>query len=81
MLKRILIVSLTCILMFGCASPNKSGSLYSAAEINGIKAKNWLATNLKRDGVVVTDSGLQYKILEQGTGCNPDPDYKVYRAL
>jgi FKBP-type peptidyl-prolyl cis-trans isomerase FkpA/FKBP-type peptidyl-prolyl cis-trans isomerase FklB len=51
--------------------------LYTAAEINGIKAKNWLIKNRKRDGVVVTDSGLQYKILEQSSGCKPDPNYKV----
>jgi FKBP-type peptidyl-prolyl cis-trans isomerase FkpA/FKBP-type peptidyl-prolyl cis-trans isomerase FklB len=63
--------------MFGCSSGNKSGSLYSTEEINAIKAKNWLAMNLKRDGVKVTDSGLQYKVLEQSTGCNPDPDDKV----
>ncbi len=77
MLIRTLSVSLVCSLLFSCASSNNSDSLYTGAEINGIKAKNWLAINLKRDGVVTTDSGLQYKILEQGTGCKPDSDYKV----
>jgi len=77
MLIRTLSVSLVCSLLFSCASSNNSGSLYTAAEINGIKAKNWLIKNGKRDGVIVTDSGLQYKILEQSRGCKPDPDYKV----
>ncbi len=73
MIIRTLFVSLACSLMFGCASSNNSGSLYSAEEINA----HWLKMNLKRKGVVATDSGLQYKILEKSTGCKPDPDYKV----
>ncbi len=73
MLKRTLFVSIACALMFGCASSNNSGSLYSPEEINA----HWLSKNLKREGVVATDSGLQYKILKQSTGCKPDPDYKV----
>jgi len=59
--------------MFACSSSNNSGSLYTPEEINA----NWLAMNLKREGVVGTDSGLQYKILEKSTGCKPDYDYKV----
>jgi FKBP-type peptidyl-prolyl cis-trans isomerase FkpA/FKBP-type peptidyl-prolyl cis-trans isomerase FklB len=51
--------------------------LYSPEEANAIKAKHWLILNLKREGVVATDSGLQYKILEQSDGCKPDTDYKV----
>jgi FKBP-type peptidyl-prolyl cis-trans isomerase FkpA/FKBP-type peptidyl-prolyl cis-trans isomerase FklB len=77
MLIRSLSVSLACILLFSCASSNNSGSLYTAAEINGIKAKNWLSINLKREGVKATESGLQYKIFEQSTGCKPDTDYKI----
>jgi len=66
--------------MLGCASTNNSGQVYSAERINA----HWLSINLKREGVVATDSGLQYKILEKSDGCNPDPDYKVtvhYRML
>mgnify|MGYP003861039009 CR=1 FL=1 len=77
MLMRTLSVSLVCSLLFSCASSNNTGSLYTAAEINGIKAKNWLIKNSKREGVTTTESGLQYKIVEQSTGCKPDPDYKV----
>jgi FKBP-type peptidyl-prolyl cis-trans isomerase FkpA/FKBP-type peptidyl-prolyl cis-trans isomerase FklB len=77
MLIRTLFVSLACTLIFGCASSNNTGGLYSPEEANAIKAKHWLTMNLKREGVVATDSGLQYKILEQSTGCKPDTDYKV----
>ncbi len=77
MLSRTLFVSLACTLMFGCASSSNSNSPYSREEANAIKAQHWLTMNLKREGVVQTDSGLQYKVLEQSNGCHPDPDYKV----
>lgn len=63
--------------MLGCASSNNSNGLYNQEEANAIKAKHWLMMNLKKKGVVATDSGLQYKILEKSAGCKPDPDYKV----
>ena len=73
MLIRTLFVSLICTLMFGCASSNNSVSMYSPEEINAY----WFTKNLKREGVVATDSGLQYKVLEKSSGCKPDPNYKV----
>lgn len=84
MLIRTLVVSFSCLLMLGCASSNKAGSVYSQEETNAIKGKHWLSLNLKREGVIVTDSGLQYKVLVKTTGCKPDPNYKVtvhYRML
>ncbi|KGJ91931.1 FKBP-type peptidyl-prolyl cis-trans isomerase [Colwellia psychrerythraea] len=73
MLIRTLLVSFVCTLMFACSNSNSSGSVYSAKEINAY----WLKNNLKREGVIATDSGLQYKILEKSSGCKPDSDYKV----
>jgi len=73
MLIRILLVCFTCSLTFGCASSNNSGSVYSPEEINA----HWLKRNLKREGVIATNSGLQYKVLERSAGCKPDVDYKV----
>ncbi len=32
---------------------------------------DFLAENMKREGVEVTASGLQYEVLEEGTGANP----------
>ncbi|NQZ24595.1 MAG: FKBP-type peptidyl-prolyl cis-trans isomerase [Colwellia sp.] len=80
MLIRTLLVSLACTLMIGCASSNNSARGYSPERINA----HWLSINLKREGVVATDSGLQYKVLKQSDGCKPDPDYDVtvhYRML
>jgi FKBP-type peptidyl-prolyl cis-trans isomerase FkpA/FKBP-type peptidyl-prolyl cis-trans isomerase FklB len=77
MLKRTLLFSLACTFIMGCASSNKPAGIYSQKEANAIKSKHWLTMNRNREGVVATDSGLQYKILEQSNGCNPDPDYKV----
>jgi FKBP-type peptidyl-prolyl cis-trans isomerase FkpA/FKBP-type peptidyl-prolyl cis-trans isomerase FklB len=70
MLKRTFTLSFVCSLMFGCASSNNTGHGYSAEKINA----NWLRINLKRDGVVATDSGLQYKIIKKTDGCTPDQD-------
>ncbi|HCM59175.1 MAG TPA: peptidylprolyl isomerase [Bacteroidales bacterium] len=40
-------------------------------------ARKWLADNSTADGVVTTPSGLQYKILEEGTGSTPGPEDMV----
>lgn len=40
-------------------------------------AEEFLAENAKKDGVKVTDSGLQYEVLEEGTGPQPKPTDKV----
>lgn len=32
----------------------------------------WLAENAKKEGVMVTESGLQYKVIQEGTGASPD---------
>ena len=48
-----------------------------AAEMEAMVAKNeaegvaFLAENAKKEGVVVTESGLQYKVLEPGEGDSP----------
>lgn len=49
-----------------------------AAEMEALVAKNkaegeaFLAENAKKEGVVVTESGLQYKVLEPGEGDSPE---------
>ena len=42
-----------------------------AASQNNTAGEAFLAENAKQDGVVVTESGLQYKILEPGEGDSP----------
>lgn len=41
------------------------------------KGEKFLAENAKQPGVVTTPSGLQYRILEQGTGKRPGPTDSV----
>lgn len=47
------------------------------AEKNLIAANKLLAANLQRSGVVQTASGLQYKIIKQGAGCQPTPNAEI----
>lgn len=44
-----------------------------AAEENKAKAQQFLAENAEKEGVAVTDSGLQYKVLEAVEGDAPKP--------
>ena len=39
--------------------------------------KAFLAENAKKEGVQVTESGLQYKVIKQGTGATPTAEDKV----
>src|SRR5205814_1523502 len=43
----------------------------SAAETNHAAAKGFLAQNAKKKDVVTTASGLQYKVLSEGSGASP----------
>jgi len=38
---------------------------------------DYLATNAKKEGVVTLDSGLQYKVIKEGSGATPKVDSKV----
>ncbi|MBZ9539876.1 FKBP-type peptidyl-prolyl cis-trans isomerase [Modicisalibacter tunisiensis] len=47
------------------------------AKQNKAKGEKFLAENAKKDGVKVTDSGLQYKVIESGDGASPDANDQV----
>ncbi|PXX96710.1 FKBP-type peptidyl-prolyl cis-trans isomerase [Halomonas sp. LBP4] len=47
------------------------------AEANRADGEAFLAANAEEDGVEVTDSGLQYKVLEAGDGASPGPESNV----
>jgi FKBP-type peptidyl-prolyl cis-trans isomerase len=47
------------------------------ASSNAEAAEAFLAENAQREGVVTTDSGLQYEILEEGDGVTPGPEDTV----
>ena len=40
-------------------------------------ARKWLADNAAAEGVVTTSSGLQYKVIQEGTGSTPGPEDMV----
>lgn len=48
-----------------------------AAEANRAEGEKFLAENAEKEGVEVTDSGLQYKVLESGDGATPGPKDNV----
>lgn len=48
-----------------------------AAESNKAAGKIFLEENAKKDGVVTTESGLQYEIITEGSGEKPGPDDTV----
>jgi len=48
-----------------------------AAEANQAAADAFLAENATREGVVVTESGLQYEVIEAGEGASPGPEDTV----
>ena len=51
-----------------------------AAEMAGkqqVVAEQFMKTNAERDEVTVTDSGLQYEVLESGSGATPTADSTV----
>jgi FKBP-type peptidyl-prolyl cis-trans isomerase len=47
------------------------------AEVEGAKGKAFLEENKKREEVTVTESGLQYEVLKEGTGNSPKATDKV----
>ena len=49
----------------------------AAAEANQAAAEAFLAENATREGVVVTESGLQYEIIEAGEGSSPGAEDTV----
>lgn len=49
----------------------------AAATENITKGEEFLAENKNKEGVKVTDSGLQYKVLEEGSGPKPKATDKV----
>jgi FKBP-type peptidyl-prolyl cis-trans isomerase len=59
------------------AAAEQQAAQAALAEANEAAAVAFLAENAAREGVVVTDSGLQYEIIEEGDGPIPGPDDSV----
>jgi len=52
---------------------------YMNGKVQAVKSEGeeWLAENAKKEGIVVTASGLQYEVMEEGTGAKPLATDKV----
>lgn len=59
------------------AMAEQQAQLTAAGEANRAEAEKFLAENAEREGVIVTDSGLQYEIIEEGEGASPGPEDTV----
>jgi FKBP-type peptidyl-prolyl cis-trans isomerase len=60
------------LLLAGC-SDSESGSVKAPVD----EDKSWLEENAGKEGVVVTESGLQYRVLQTGDGLTPGLTDKV----
>jgi FKBP-type peptidyl-prolyl cis-trans isomerase FkpA len=59
------------------AAAEQQAAQAALGEANAAAAAAFLADNAGKEGVVVTDSGLQYEIIEAGDGPLPGPDDTV----
>lgn len=49
-----------------------AADMAAEAEVNREEAEAFLAENAENDGVMTTDSGLQYRVIEEGDGEQPE---------
>jgi FKBP-type peptidyl-prolyl cis-trans isomerase FklB len=61
-------------LFAGCSANENKPAASGAASNDG---EAFLAANAKKEGVLTTASGLEYKVIKSGTGESPKPDDKV----
>lgn len=59
------------------AMAEQQAQMAAAGEANLAASKAYLEANAAREGVQVTESGLQYEVLEAGDGATPGPDDTV----
>lgn len=72
-------VTLAIGLFVGCSPQNNNpaASPGGSASVKAGDGEAFLAANAKKEGVVTTASGLQYKVIKSGTGASPKLDDKV----
>ena len=66
-MKSILILALAGSLLAGCTAKQNNPDAAASSDPGAA----FLAANAKKEGVVTTSSGLQYKVLKSGTGESP----------
>jgi len=55
----------------------ESQRMAAAAETNTAEGETFLAENAAKEGVMVTESGLQYEVISEGDGVSPTPEDQV----
>lgn len=63
------------ILLSGCLNDNSSND--PCSDFDQQSQIDFLEVNAMDDDISVTDSGLQYRVLEQGSGASPNPQSDV----
>lgn len=76
-MKSFLILTLALGLLAGCDAKSDKASSQTSPGMKPLDGAAFLAENAKKEGVITTASGLQYKILKSGTGESPKPADKV----
>lgn len=62
---------------FGVISERMQAKEADKAKVQAAEGEAFLAENAKKDGITVTDSGLQYEVITQGTGAKPSATSRV----
>ena len=55
----------------------ESDRMAAEGEANATEGEAFLAENAEKDGVTVTESGLQYEVISEGDGARPSPEDRV----
>lgn len=58
-------------------SAQESERMAVEAEVNATEGEAFLAENAGKEGVTVTESGLQYEVIREGDGARPSPEDRV----
>lgn len=70
-----LILGVFVLVLGACSEQNVKQDTVTSGDVGMTEesptGEDWLAVNAKREGVIVTDSGLQYEVLESGDGKTP----------
>jgi FKBP-type peptidyl-prolyl cis-trans isomerase FklB len=70
-MKSFLILTLALSLLAGCSGKKDQATVQTNPGLQSDPGTAFLAENAKKDGVITTASGLQYKVIKSGTGGSP----------
>jgi len=70
-MKSFFILTLALGLLAGCGAKNDKATMQTNPSTNSDPGAAFLADNAKKDGVITTASGLQYKVIKSGMGETP----------